>query len=688
MAAPKSVWGIDIGQCALKALKLREVDGQLEAEAFEIIEHPQLLSEPDANREELIRNSLEEFVARNDLTGCGVTVAVPGQTSFTRFVKMPPVEPKKIPDLVRFEAEQQIPFDINEVIWRWQSFSDPDSPEVEVGLFAMKRTDVYSVLDPFTEMLIGVNTVQMAPLALYNFMTYDRQIAAEGATLLVDMGAEGTDLVVADGARLWTRTIQLGGNNFTEALAKAFKLSFAKAEKLKRTAATSKYARQVFQAMRPVFADLVQEIQRSIGYYTSLHRNAKFSRILGVGNGFRLPGLQKFLEQNLSTPVIRVDELNALQPSATISAPQFTENILGFAVAYGLAIQGLGLTRIDTNLLPNEISSARQWTIKRPWFAAAGALLIAATLGWAWREFNDHSILDTTSNRPEALATAERIDREYRGFDKEYRQVQSSDRGEKAAMQAVLKIMDYRDYWPSILEVVTQSVRDVAAHQGLMVASKAASAKSITPGSLQCIMMSSLTSEFVPAPADKKAAEQLLSGGANKTGGQGRPMGGAGMLGAPRSSSSNPSGEQAIRLILTAKSPMDRRSLTAMLNRLRQRSVEVAPTIFGDKIEIMACEVIGFTEGVAPAATDGVYNTGRGGGMTGGMGMFGPGGMMGPGRMGPGQTGGQTGVERLESNAAAEVLDLDNDVTGRPVEGHTTFEMGWILRIRNEQTVQ
>ena len=127
----------------------------------------------------------------------------------------------------------------------------------------------------------------MAPLALYNFMTFDEQLATDGATLLADVGADKTDLVVADGPRIWTRTIQIGGNNFTEALVKAFKLSFPKAEKLKRTAATSKYARQIFQAMRPVFADLVQEIQRSMGYYTAHAPRGAVQE--GRGAGQRLP---------------------------------------------------------------------------------------------------------------------------------------------------------------------------------------------------------------------------------------------------------------------------------------------------------------------------------------------------------------------------------------------------------------
>jgi Tfp pilus assembly PilM family ATPase len=154
MAAPKTVWGIDIGQCALKTLKLRSLDGQLQVEAFDIIEHPKILSQPDADRRQLVRNALEQFLARNNVVGSTVVVAVPGQSSFTRFVKLPPVDPSqtgKIERIIGYEAEQQIPFPIGDVIWRWQMFRDPEGPDVEVGIFAMKRADVSDILDHFSQ---------------------------------------------------------------------------------------------------------------------------------------------------------------------------------------------------------------------------------------------------------------------------------------------------------------------------------------------------------------------------------------------------------------------------------------------------------------------------------------------------------------------------------------------------------
>lgn len=470
MATSKSVWGIDIGQVALKALKLSHVEGDLQVEAFDIIEHPKILSQPDADRKQLIRAAMEQFLARNSVEGSAVAIAVPGQASFTRFVKLPPVEDKRIPEIVKFEAEQQIPFPIHDVIWRYQTFHDPDSPDIELGIFAMKKADVADMLSNFTDVEMHVDCVQMAPLALYNFMTFDEQLAPEGATLLVDVGADKTDLVVADGPRIWTRTVQIGGNNFTESLVRAFKLSFAKAEKLKRTAASSKYARQIFQAMRPVFADLVQEIHKSIGYYTSLHRDSRFKRLLGLGNGFRLPGLQKFLEQNLNIPVLRIDNFNKIQPSSMVNAPAFTENVLSFAVAYGLALQGLGQTPVTTNLLPGEVARQRSWVRKQPWFlGAAASLLLGLALG-VFRGYADQAVLGTPQQlgamridpdlklRFRDLLEAENEVQALEGWQRKFNDTQRGSGNEKEIIESNFKLLGYHQVWPGLLAMISDSL--------------------------------------------------------------------------------------------------------------------------------------------------------------------------------------------------------------------------------------
>jgi len=377
MAIGKACWGIDIGQCALKAIKLRQVGDRVEVVAFDVIEHEQILSQPDADGAALVRSALETLLSRNDFSGSTIAVTVPGHQTFARFTKLPPVEPKKIPDIVRFEARQQIPFEIDEVDWDYQTFTSADSPDVEVGIFAMKRDLIRRHLAALTGARLEPNIVQTAPLALYNFLRYDGQYG-KGGTVLIDIGAENTDLVVTDGQTVWSRNIPLGGNNFTEALVKAFKLSFAKAEKLKRTAASSKYARQIFQAMRPVFADLVAETQRSIGFYASTHREVVINKVMGMGNAFRLPGLQKYLQQNLQMDVERISDFKKVSLGPGVNGVQFNENVLTLGVCYGAALQGLDLAEVRSNLLPVELTRAAMWRRKRPFFAGAAACLLLA----------------------------------------------------------------------------------------------------------------------------------------------------------------------------------------------------------------------------------------------------------------------------------------------------------------------
>ncbi len=122
MARSPYVWGIDIGKAALKALRCRPGDEprKLIVDSFDYIEYPQFISQSDADADEIIRNALAEFTGRHNLAGDTVAVSVPGQLGLTKFIKLPPIEAKKIPDIVKYEARQQIPFPLEQVVWSWQ----------------------------------------------------------------------------------------------------------------------------------------------------------------------------------------------------------------------------------------------------------------------------------------------------------------------------------------------------------------------------------------------------------------------------------------------------------------------------------------------------------------------------------------------------------------------------------------
>ena len=415
MAEKPAVWGIDIGQSAIKALKLRyqEQAGQVMAVAFDYVSYPKLLSQPDAVPEEIVPQAMATFLSRNQLKGDLLAMSVAGQSALARFIQLPPVEQSKLGEIIKYEARQQIPFALEDVIWDYQPLGAGVQEsgyllDAEVGLFAMKRDQVRNAMRPFDQQKLELELIQIAPLALYNMLGFDelgiRQETAiearEDYYIVLDMGCDNTTLLVTNGAKIWLRNVPIAGNHFTRALTKEMKLSFAKAEHLKCNATKAPDPRAVFQALRPVFNDFVSEIQRSIGFFSSVNRQAKITKVIGLGNGFKLAGLQKFLQQNLQYEVDRPDIFKALAGDSVVNAPLFADNILSFAVPYGLALQGLGLTRIHTTLLPPEIRRARIIRQKKPWAAATAAAVLlggsVATVGNAFcytavhtKEFED-----------------------------------------------------------------------------------------------------------------------------------------------------------------------------------------------------------------------------------------------------------------------------------------------------------
>ena len=462
-----SVWAIDIGNCSIKALHLSDESGTVEVIGFDCIEHGKILSggtAKEAEREELIAISLRQFVRENDLGKNDVIVSVPSQNSFARFVNLPPVEKKRIPEIVKFEAAQQIPFDINDVQWDWQLMSDQDSQQQRVGIFAIKNEVVTSSLEHFERENVPVRYVQMAPMALYNYACFDRAELGKSenrATVILDIGATNTDLVVCTASTVWQRCIPMGGNAFTRAIADTFRLNFDKAEKLKRTAAMSKYARQIFQAMRPVFSDLAAEIQRSLGFYSSSNNNVKLVKIIAFGGGTKMRGLLKYLQQSLQIPVERPDSFKRLAIGSSVSAAKFHDNVSDFGIVYGLALQGLDLGRIESNLLPRSIARSMVWASKARYFtAAAGILLLVSAMAFG-RVFLDKAGYSNKSRTRDDISD---IISEAEAARKKVRNEQSSGDTYDATIQKEFDLFKYRDLIPFIYQKMLLTLPDSDPH--------------------------------------------------------------------------------------------------------------------------------------------------------------------------------------------------------------------------------
>jgi len=398
MAKNETVWGIDIGNTSLKALHCRAAaePGKIEAIGFDFIEHSKIMSQPGAEPAEILVETLKEFLARNDTKGSKVAISVSGQNTISRFLKLPPVDAKKVSDIIKYEAKQWLPFDLQDVIWDYQPLGKgiPTSGlvlDTEIGMFAMKRDITMKVLAPYLDLGIDVDCIQSSQLAVYNYTAFDQLNAEEidpdnppDQVVILNVGTDATDVIITNGVTIWTRNIPIGGNSFTKAMTKTLKLTFTKAEYLKRNPSSGDDPKAVIQAMRPVFNDMLSEVQRSLEYYSSLNRKAKFTKALALGNPMKLPGLQRFLGDNLSLEVVRPPLFNRMIGSEVIASPVFKENLSSFGIAYGLVTQLLGESSLSTNLMPKDVVMNRIIREKKPWMlVAAASVLLGLTIAYS-----------------------------------------------------------------------------------------------------------------------------------------------------------------------------------------------------------------------------------------------------------------------------------------------------------------
>ena len=303
----------------------------------------------------------------------------------------------------------------------------------------------------------------MGPIALYNYVHYDSSELDSNdskAIVVLDMGAENTDLIVCTKSSVWQRCIPLGGNAFTNAIAEAFKLKFTKAEKLKRGAVMSKYARQIFHSMRPVFTDFAAEVQRSLGYYSNANQKVNFSKIIVLGGGFKLQGLVKYLGQTLQLPIVRPDSFERLSVGADVSSAKLHENIADFGVVYGLGLQALGRAKIESNLLPGRIAKAMAWAAKSRYFTiAAGMLLIISFISFAKTSYDNKAYLsrEAKSNREQI----ERVIQQSRTSKQWLEREEKRDSEYEQIIEKQIDVFKYRDTVPLLYETIIKCLPNV-----------------------------------------------------------------------------------------------------------------------------------------------------------------------------------------------------------------------------------
>ena len=378
MLTPRTAWGLDIGESTVKAVKMRRTKVGAEILAFDFLERS-LPSEDTGDKDYHLRNAVSDIAERNAFGRTPVVVSIP-EPAFSRFIPLPPVDRRRIPEVVRYEARQQIPFPIEEVVWDYQLVREPEElgEETEVAIFSLRSQFIYALLANLSLCNLQPSAVLPVPLALYNHLTFDRDIAK--GTIVVDLGAGSTDILICDSENFRVRNITVSGNGITRGLAERLKISHAEAEALKRECSDKVQAKRLFKLIQPTLNDLVGQVQRTIGFFKSQIHNVRIEQALLLGNTFNLPGVRDFFMNQLGCDIIPSDVLDRITLASNVDGTALKETLPSLAVATGLALQGVGLGRVQVNLMPREVLFRQELGKKRA-FAAGAVGCLAVILG-------------------------------------------------------------------------------------------------------------------------------------------------------------------------------------------------------------------------------------------------------------------------------------------------------------------
>src|SRR3954471_23295687 len=275
----------------------------------------EVLADPsnESARNTQIAMALREMLAELGIKGGGVNYATAAQSVFARFVKLPAVDEEKIDRIIAFEAQQNVPFPIDEVIWDYQLVGGGTDEQIQVVLVAIKE-DLLEAINAAVESAgLRTSIVCVATMALYNAFRYNYS-DLPGCSLLVDIGARTTNLLFIEPSKIFSRSVAIGGASVSSAVAKEFGEPFAAAEfRKKRDGLVSlggAYAEpadpevaRVSKIVRGTMTRLHAEMMRSISHYRAQQQGSAPERLYLCGGSTSTPYMREFFQEKLQVPI-------------------------------------------------------------------------------------------------------------------------------------------------------------------------------------------------------------------------------------------------------------------------------------------------------------------------------------------------------------------------------------------------
>lgn len=455
MLNPKSFLAIDFGA---GSLKLAEFDinesGGLCLTNFEI---KPLGAEgsADATREATILKILKETLAEGHFKAKNVNVCAPGFQVFSKFVKLPPVDANKVTQIIQYEAQQNVPFPLAEVVWDYQIMGSSGGGELEVLLVAIKSDIVEGLFRIADTVKLKLQLCDVSPAALCNAFKYNYG-DLDDCTMLLDIGAKTSNVLFFEKGKVFSRSIPLGANAITQDFANEAKLKFEIAEQIKikegfvslggayeepenpNQAAISKIARQFMTRLHI-------QVNQTLQFYRGQQGGSAPQRLYLAGGASLMPYTAQFFAEKLNVPVEYFNPFRNVQidPGVNLEALQRVAHSLAEVV--GLGLRNLANCPVEMNLMPESTLRWRNFNEKKPYLMVTvfALVLVGFAVGFLFEQL--------AQTKGAALAQIQQTLSEENGKVAKMNSVYGHEKTAKKSAEQIILWMEDRYFWGDVL---------------------------------------------------------------------------------------------------------------------------------------------------------------------------------------------------------------------------------------------
>jgi type IV pilus assembly protein PilM len=339
----------------------------------------------DPNKEEdrgpFITSTLAKLFKDQGVRGRSVQLSISGQSVFMRFVKLPPVAADQVEQVVAFEAQQNVPFPINEVTWDYQMMPNRGSGvEAEAVIVAIKKDVLEAEVAAVEKAGVRISHVDVAPFTLLNAFRYSEPQNEECA-LIIDMGARSTNLIFVEKNSFWIRNVPIAGNQISQSICNELQEPFTAAETLKKgkgfVSLGGVYAdpddvdaARISKLIRSTMTKLHVDINRSIAYYRTTLNGTAPKRVFLTGGSSQLPYLDLFIADKLSLPVAYFNPLRNVNLGPNLNTAQLQQTNCYTGELVGLALRQTGSCPAEVTLEAPTLAARADKKRKQPYFYA------------------------------------------------------------------------------------------------------------------------------------------------------------------------------------------------------------------------------------------------------------------------------------------------------------------------------